>query len=298
MLFRFCFWVLFAFGLCVADFTMPANITALKATNNGILVGLDNGELVLYNNESISTLATLPKISNSFEKNINSRIYQIDNLNDMSASIAEGDNLSKLILITKNNENKIINSPIHQLKQVLILDANTLLLLGPNCEVSFYDIASGKITHTSNFTISGFEKAVFSTDRKNLLIACEGGIVFYYDLEAKKLIKEEALHKDRIYDIAVYKNRLITGTPERKARYFSAFGERWYQERFPVYKVALSQSYGAYTIENSIVIIDENGNEVKKIAYNGTLLTDLEFASDDELVGAGYDKELHFWSIK
>ena len=184
------------------------------------------------------------------------------------------------------------------LKQVLFLDENTLLLIGPNCEINYYDIKSEKITHTSKFTISGFEKAVFSTDRKSLLLACEGGIVFYYDLGAKKLSKEEALHKDRIYDIAVYENRLLTGTPERKARYFNGVKETWYDTSFPVYKVALNSDIGAFSKEKSIVIIDKNGKEIKEIPYTGTLLTDLEFLPNGELVGAGYDNNLYFWEAK
>lgn len=290
-------------GLCLLafgdySFEMPANITALKVADNKVLVGMDNGELVSYKDNELTTIAKLPRISNNFDKDINSRIYQIDVFNGMSASIAEGDGLKKLVLITKDGKNEIIESPIHLLKQVLILDNNTLLLIGPNCEVSFYDIAKKQITHTSKWTISGFEKAIFSTDRKTLLISCEGGIVFYYDLGAKKLIKEEPLHKDRIYDIATYESRLLTGTPERKARYFNGEQASWYDARFPVYKVALNQNYGAYTKESSIVILNQKGEQIKEISYTGTLLTDLEFLNENELVGAGYDRQLHFWDVK
>lgn len=287
-------------AVCLGDmsFKMPANITALKASNNGIFVGLDDGQLGVFNKGQFSALITLPKISNHFGKDQNSRIYQISELNGQIAAISEADELGKNVILIINAKTKIIPSPIAMLKQVLFLDENTLLLIGPNCEINYYDIKSEKITHTSKFTISGFEKAVFSTDRKSLLLACEGGIVFYYDLGAKKLSKEEALHKDRIYDIAVYENRLLTGTPERKARYFDGAKETWYDTRFPVYKVALNSDIGAFSKEKSIVIIDKNGKEIKEIPYTGTLLTDLEFLPNGELVGAGYDNNLYFWEAK
>ena len=298
MFVRFCALFCALFSFILADFTMPANITALKVRDNSVLVGLDNGELVEYKDESITTLAILPKISNHFNKDINSRIYQIDFLNDMIVSLAEANDLNKQIAITKNGQTSIIAQPINQLKQVLFLDDKTLLLMGPNCEVNFYDIASKKITHTSKWTLSGFEKAIIDRKENLLLIVCEGGIIFYYDLAAKKVIKEEPVHKDRIYDIAKFNDRIITGSPERKTRYFDGNAAHIYDLRFPSYKVTLNEDFGAYTTENSIVIIDKNGAKINEIAYSGTLLTDLEFFKPDELVGAGYDKTLHFWSIK
>lgn len=299
MFVRFCAVFCAVFSLIWADFSyeMPVNITAVKVVNDKILVGLDNGELVAYKDGNISTLATLPKISNHFNKNINSRIYQIDYLNEMSVGLAEGDELKKRILITKNAQTELIEQPINQLKQVLILDDKTLLLIGPNCEVNFYDIASKKITHTSKWTLSGFEKAVIDRKENLLLLTCEGGIIFYYDLKAKKVVKEEPIHKDRIYDIAKFDARVITGSPERKTRYFDGTSAHIYELRFPSYKVALNAELGAYTTEQGIVIIDKSGNKVKEIAYSGTLLTDLDFFGT-ELVGAGYDKILHFWSVQ
>ena len=55
---------------------------------------------------------------------------------------------------------------------------------------------------------------------------------------------------------------------------------------------------GAFSKEKSIVIIDKNGKEIKEIPYTGTLLTDLEFLPNGELVGAGYDNNLYFWEAK
>lgn len=287
-------------AVCLGDmsFKMPANITALKASNDGVFVGLDDGRLGVFENEQFNALTTLPKISNHFGKDQNSKIYQIDYYKKQIVALSEADELGKNVILIINANTKIIPAPIAMLKQVLFLDENTLLLIGPNCEINYYDIKSEKITHTSKFTISGFEKAVFSTDRKSLLLACEGGIVFYYDLGAKKLSKEEALHKDRIYDIAVYENRLLTGTPERKARYFDGRSETWYEAGFPVYKVAINSDIGAFSKEKSIVLIDKNGKQIKEIAYTGTLLTDLEFLPNGELVGAGYDNNLYFWETK
>ena len=66
-------------AVCLGDmsFKMPANITALKASNNGIFVGLDDGQLGVFNKGQFSALITLPKISNHFGKNQSSKIYQI-----------------------------------------------------------------------------------------------------------------------------------------------------------------------------------------------------------------------------
>lgn len=286
------------FGLVLADETMPANITAVKVTDNGILVAMDDGSLVRKNDSEITAITTLPRISNHFGQNQNSRIYQIDILNDNIVALSEGNDLKKDVLLVLGGKSEIIKEPLHQLKQVLFFDAKTLLLIGPNCEVNFYDIASKKITHTSKWTLSGFEKAVIDRNENLLLLTCEGGIIFYYDLKNKKVIKEEPIHKDRIYDIAKFKSRILTGSPERKTRYFDGSSEHIYELRFPSYKVALNAEFGAYTTESGIVIIDKSGNKIKEISYTGTLLTDLEFMPNGELVGAGYDRILHFWSVQ
>ena len=57
-------------AVCLGDmsFKMPANITALKASNNGIFVGLDDGQIGVFKDEQFSALITLPKISITLAK--------------------------------------------------------------------------------------------------------------------------------------------------------------------------------------------------------------------------------------
>ena len=62
----------------------------------------------------------------------------------------------------------------------------------------------------------------------------------------------------------------------------------------------IGSNYIHYMFEkygDEINIINVDGEIIKKIEYNGEIINNMTFY-DDYLIGAGYDKTIHFWRYK
>ncbi|MBO7369513.1 MAG: hypothetical protein J6U11_00500, partial [Campylobacter sp.] len=108
---------------------------------------------------------------------------------------------------------------------------------------------------------------------------------------------EKSIHKDNTFSVAFLGDRIITGSNDKTCYYEIGNQSKLFETGFIVYSVALSEEFGAFTVLDGINIIDKFGNIIKKIPYEGEIINNMTFFGD-YLVGAGYDKTIHFWSYK
>lgn len=310
---RFFLIFAFIFSTLWADFklNLSANVSALKLSNDELFLGLDNGELYKYNLKSTldflrakqninpkTLLATTPKISNFFETNINAKIYDIDEYNGLLALLIEGNNGSKNLGILKQNSKlKIINLPLDNVKKIIILDENTIVLLSFSSEIYYFDLKSQKSVFSTKLSTSSFGDASFDRAQNTLALGCEGGVIFLFNTASKTLLSKIEAQKDSIYSLSLENSRLLSGSADKQAYYFDGLRAHYFDTKFLVYATALSQKYGAYSLENGINIIDKNASIIKKLNYNGASLNYL-FFYDEILIGAGYDNFVQFWELK
>ncbi|WP_096014510.1 hypothetical protein [Campylobacter lanienae] len=284
-----------------ADFELklPANAVSINLDKNSLLIGLDNGELYDYDTKSkeLNRIIELPKISNYFDNNISPKIFGIDKLNDIIAILYESDNGAKSLGIIQNGMLKSFKMPTDGVKKIFLLDENSVVFVTLSSEVEYYNFKESRIVFDTKLSTSSTGNAAY--DRKNgiLAIGIEGGVIFYFDTRLKKLIKQINAQKDTIYSVGLNGNLLISGSADKKAYFNNGVKEFYYDAKFLVYCVGISDDKGVFSTEDMIKIIDKSGEVIKKIEYNGSSLNYLIFGSDD-LIGSSYDNKIYFWSLK
>ena len=123
--------------------------------------------------------------------------------------------------------------------------------------------------------------------------------MFYFDTGARKVVKQKSLHKDGIYSVALLGDRMMSGSndKERSCYYESGEFHKFFNARFAVFAVALSDERGAFSVNNGINVIDKSGEIIQKIKLQRDVVNYLLFTSG-YLAGSGYNRYVYFWEIK
>ncbi|MBF0984787.1 MAG: hypothetical protein HXK63_06620, partial [Campylobacter sp.] len=165
--------------------------------------------------------------------------------------------------------------------------------------ILYFDLPSGKVVFEQKLTIASLGGSTYERATGTLLISCEGGIVFYFDAGARKVVKQKSLHKDGIYSVALLGDRMMSGSndKERSCYYESGEFHKFFNARFAVFAVALSDERGAFSVNNGINVIDKSGEIIQKIKLQRDVVNYLLFTSG-YLAGSGYNRYVYFWEIK
>lgn len=283
-----------------ADFelNLPANAVSVKLDKDNLLIGLDNGELYNYSikTQELNKMIDLPKFSNYFDNNIAPKIFSIDKLDEVVAILYESDNGGKSLGILENKELKSFKMPTDGVKKIFLLDSNHVIFVTLSSEVEYYNFREGKVVFENKLTTSSTGDAAF--DRKNGVIAIgiEGGVIFYFDTKLKRVVKQINAQKDTIYSVGIDGKLLISGSADKKSYFNNGSKEFYYEAKFLVYCVGVGANKGAFSTENSIKVINQNGEIIKDINYDGASLNYLIF-NDEYLIGSSYDNKIYFWSM-
>lgn len=283
-----------------ADFelNLPANAVSVKFDKDDLLIGLDNGELYNYSikTQELNKMIDLPKFSNYFDNNIAPKIFSIDKLDEIVAILYESDNGGKSLGILENKELKSFKMPTDGVKKIFLLDSNHVIFVTLSSEVEYYNFREGKVVFENKLTTSSTGDAAF--DRKNGVIAIgiEGGVIFYFDTKLKRVVKQVNAQKDTIYSVGIDGKLLISGSADKKSYFNNGSKEFYYEAKFLVYCVGVGANKGAFSTENSIKVINQDGEIIKDINYDGASLNYLIF-NDEYLIGSSYDNKIYFWSM-
>lgn len=281
------------------ELKLPANAVSVKLDKDDLLIGLDNGELYNYSikTQELNKMIDLPKFSNYFDNDIAPKIFSIDKLGEVVAILYESDNGTKSLGILENGNLKSFKMPTDGVKKIFLLDSNHVIFVTLSSEVEYYNFKDGKVVFENKLTTSSTGDAAY--DRKNgvLAIGIEGGVIFYFDTKLKRVVKQVNAQKDTIYSVGIDGKLLISGSADKKSYFNNGSKEFYYEAKFLVYCVGISSDNGAFSTENSVKIIDKNGEIIKNIEYDGASLNYLIF-SNDYLIGSSYDNKIYFWSIK
>lgn len=283
-----------------ADYTLDlaSNVMSLKLDKNNLIIGLDNGELYKYSieNKELKKMIELPKISNYFQKDISPKIFSIDSYDGMIAILFEGDGGKKRLGIL-NGKFETFDLPAEGVKKIFLLNKNIAILLTLSSEIQYFDFTKQQIVFKTKLTSSGFGDADFDRNESLLVTGCEGGLLFYFDTNQKKVLKTVPVQKDSIYSVGLYKNMVISGSADKSCYYYNGKMAHYFNANFLVYSVGISKDYAAFSTEDEIMVVDKNGNLARNIAYNNGSLNFLIFFNN-YLIGSSYDRVIYFWSLK
>jgi len=248
---------------------------------------------------SKTLIFALPSSKNYLDEPMGATIFDVDKLGEKYAFLYNGDAFEKILGIFANGKITHYELPMTGIKNVYFYDENTVILLGLGSEILYFDLPSGKVSFEQKLTIASLGGSAYDRASGTLLISCEGGIVFYFDAKAKKLMSQKSLHKDGIYSVALLGDRMMSGSndKERSCYYENGDFAKFYNARFAVFAVALSPELGAFTVGNGVRVIDKAGEIVRSIELDNDIINYLLFEGD-YLVGSGYNRYIYFWGLK
>ena len=248
---------------------------------------------------SKTLIFALPSSKNYLDEPMGATIFDVDKLGEKYAFLYNGDAFEKMLGVFAGGKITHYKLPITGIKNVYFYDENTVILLGLGSEILYFDLPSGKVSFEQKLTIASLGGSAYDRASGTLLISCEGGIVFYFDAKAKKLMSQKFLHKDGIYSVALLGDRMMSGSndKERSCYYENGDFTKFYNAHFAVFAVALSPELGAFTINNGVRVIDKAGEIVRSIELGNDIINYLLFEGD-YLVGSGYNRYIYFWGLK
>ena len=248
---------------------------------------------------SKTLIFALPSSKNYLDEPMGATIFDVDKLGEKYAFLYNGDAFEKMLGIFAGGKITHYKLPMTGIKNVYFYDENTVILLGLGSEILYFDLPSGKVSFEQKLTIASLGGSAYDRASGMLLVSCEGGIVFYFDAKAKKLISQKSLHKDGIYSVALLGDRMMSGSndKERSCYYENGDFAKFYNAHFAVFAVALSPELGAFTVNNGVRVIDKAGEIVRSIELDNDIINYLLFEGD-YLVGSGYNRYIYFWGLK
>ncbi|ACM64337.1 WD40 repeat domain-containing protein [Campylobacter lari] len=287
------------------ELKLNSNLNVLKLIGNSLLIGLDNGEINQYSiqDKKLQKITQLDKIKNFYEENLSPRIYSIDYLNGAILILSEGDFGSKKLYVYKNKQLLSYDLVNDGVKKALFLDDNTILLalLGSNIEL--FDLKTKSVIKNFTFSNSSLSDVVLNETKTQLVAGFESGEIILFDVKKWQKIKSyKNIHKDNIYQLD-FKNTVIAScSTDRKLGIVQNDQEKNIERNFLIYTCALNKngSIAAFgdNEKNIIEIIDtKNLKSIKKFQNKDFLLEYLIFLNDHELISAGYEDKIIFWSI-
>ena len=256
-----------------------------------------NGTDKIYAEKSL--IFELAPSKNYLDEPVGASIFDVDKLGERYAFLYNGDAFEKMLGIFAGGEITHYKLPMTGIKNLYFYDENTLILLGLGSEILYFDLPSGKVVFEQKLTIASLGGSTYERATGTLLISCEGGIVFYFDTGARKVVKQKSLHKDGIYSVALLGDRMMSGSNDKERSCYYESGEfyKFFNARFAVFAVALSDERGAFSVNNGINVIDKSGEIIQKIKLQRDVVNYLLFTSD-YLAGSGYNRYVYFWEIK
>ncbi|SES61812.1 periplasmic protein NapL [Campylobacter lari] len=287
------------------ELKLNSNLNVLKLIGNSLLIGLDNGEINQYSiqDKKLQKITQLDKIKNFYEENLSPRIYSIDYLNGAILILSEGDFGSKKLYVYKNKQLLSYDLVNDGVKKALFLDDNTILLalLGSNIEL--FDLKTKSVIKNFTFSNSSLSDVVLNETKTQLVAGFESGEIILFNVKKWQKIKSyKNIHKDNIYQLD-FKNTVIAScSTDRKLGIVQNDQEKNIERNFLIYTCALNKngSIAAFgdNEKNIIEIIDtKNLKSIKKFQNKDFLLEYLIFLNDHELISAGYEDKIIFWSI-
>nr|WP_315057393.1 hypothetical protein [uncultured Campylobacter sp.] len=264
------------------------NSTALNSARNSVPSAI-----------SKTLIFALPSSKNYLDEPMGATIFDVDKLGEKYAFLYNGDAFEKMLGVFAGGNITHYKLPMTGIKNVYFYDENTVILLGLGSEILYFDLPSGKVSFEQKLTIASLGGSAYDRSSGTLLISCEGGIVFYFDAKAKKLMSQKSLHKDGIYSVALLGDRMMSGSndKERSCYYENGDFAKFYNAHFAVFAVALSPELGAFTVGNGVRVIDKAGEIVRSIELGNDIINYLLFEGD-YLVGSGYNRYIYFWGLK
>ena len=270
--------------------------------NELLYISTDGGEVQVVNLGSFKNekFIALPD-TESFFATQKAKVFNTDEINSKILILANGNLGKKILYIYENKKLKSIELKNESIKKAKFIDEKTVALASLSNEIYFYDLDEKKVTSSYKFSTSALSD--FEILGQNIIVSCEGGLIFIYSIKDSAVIKTINAHKDNIYDIQVADNgSIISGSTDRKAGIYKNDTLNLIESEFLVYAVGIDKSGKKAAFMNSedskVVVIDTKTlNKTDEIKTSQGILNGIIFYNDF-IMTSSYEKDIKIWRVK
>lgn len=279
---------------------LNANVTALYASENKLFVGLDNGELEIYEqNGTKSASIVLPKIKNYFESDASARILSIDEFDGAIMILSQADFGGKNISIFKDGKLSTQKIAFESAKEAFFTKDSHILLALTSADIVLLDKNFKDIKHFQ-FSHSTLNDAAINEQRTQIVAGFESGEVKIFDLEKWKLQKIYDNHKDSVYSVDFKKGNILSCSTDRKVVFVDTMGvSKALEQDFLIYACSLDKNaHIAFsdTLKSALFLYDKDFKSLQ--TWN-----DLKFSVEgivflgEKILVWGYNNTINFYHI-
>ncbi len=191
------------------------------------------------------------------------------------------------------------------IRKVRFLDEANILMATIESEVILFNLNESSMSYKHQLSLSAFSDFSINLENHQVVLADESGVIPYFDGDSGRvefLLKGGNL--DKIFDIDIAKNRIITGGKDRSVSIYNLESDvvDKYSTDFYIYAVALDEN-----AERALLILDEDNHvglfDIKTgkitaiLQGDGKSLGFLKFISDHQALGATYN-QIFLWSFR
>lgn len=285
-------------------------VTDLVLKDNLLLASTVVGTIDIFDIEKkvLVKKIELEKIKDFTNKTINSKIYSTDTIDDKILILSQGQSGGRDIFIYENEKLKNIISANDRLfiAYAKFIDSENIVYALLSNQLFIYNLKEKKITKELQISQSSFSHFVLNEKKDKIFVADESGIISKIDINSFQKTKTfKGQNVDRVFQVDVKKDRVLTAGQDRRAAIYSLGFEKPYflSTDFLIYTAALSPSSNraafCFNEENSVAVFN---TQTKEILYhligNKSLLTNILFLNEDEIFVSSDDFDINFYNLK
>lgn len=298
------FSILFLFVLSFSyEINLNSNLTAICKYKDKLFVGTNSADLFSINikDKSLKKILTLDKIENYYTSNENSTIYNIDVLDNALLIVNEGNFGYKNINLYKNNTLYKYDFNISDINKAFFINEKEIMISTIGSEVKIINIENNNILKSIKLSESTLKDLVLNEKKDEFVAGFESGEVIVFDIKNWNIKHKFDSHKDGIYQLDFKKSKIISCSTDKNINLIINNKIKSIKENFLIYSCSLNENgtLAAYANnENSLVnIINLQDYKIIK-SFKNDFSTEFIIFLDYEIVNAGYENKIVFWSLK
>lgn len=247
----------------------------------------------------------IPMIKDFMGKDIDTKIYSIDVLDDKVLFVSEGEMGYRNLWIYTNNtlQNVLDIKSKYFMRKARFVDNSKVLIGLLTNEHILYDTKTKKLIYNNQLSTSSFSDFTLSEDKLKFVSSDESGIARVVDTYSGKVLKEyDGQNVDKVFQLDFKKGVILTAGQDRRAVIYKPFGGYYLQFDFLLYSCALSENAKlaavAYNIENDVLVYEvDTKNRLYELLDARATITKILFINENEILVSSDSKQINYYKL-
>jgi len=291
------------FAITPQKITFGGYISKVVVADNYLIVGLENGEIIIKNFKTLKNIYTikLPKIEDFMGDKIAMPIYSLDVNNNKVLILAGGEDSSREVFIFDINQKKLTkilhtNDSIMRAKFV----NDKILFAYLSDEISLYQPKNKKYLY--RYQIGEYVFSTWAINDNKVAIGDESGNIKIANINTgKKIAIIKGFNKDQTLSVDMYKNLVINGSSDKRVAIYDINTKNSILEleaKFLPYGATITKDKFAIQYDEKNDIAVYNFNKKMQLLKGHTMpLNGMKFITNNELLSYS-PAEILIWNIK